>query len=218
MTALVPTVLTPTDLPLAELNCARLDGELFAVAGSWCPIDAHDGPETRARALAPLAPIRAAAERMTAAWIYGLAAEPDRHQFCVDVTARTRKPGVTGALLREVRIGPDDTRVVGLQLVTTPLRTAIDLARWGRSAGVPPDTALLAALLAYDGDHDAQAGTAQAGTAQSGTAHADIDERAVRHGISFSRLADARLLAARRLLQTGALLEPSGPAARVAGA
>lgn len=200
MTPLVPTVLTPTDLPLAELNCARLDGELFAVAGAWCPIDAHDGPETRAQALAPLAPTRAAAERMTAAWIYGLAAEPARHQFCVDVTARTRKPGVTGTLLREVRIGADDTRVVGPQLVTTPLRTAIDLARWGRSAGVPPDTALLAALLAYDGDD---------------ASHTDADDHAVRHGISFSRLADARLLAARRLLQTRALLEPSGLAVGV---
>ncbi|WP_130179308.1 hypothetical protein [Cryobacterium sp. SO1] len=185
MTPLVPAVLTPADLPLAELNCARLDGELFAVAGAWCPVDAHDGPEMRALALASLAPGHAAAERMTAAWIYGLADEPERHQFCVDVTARTRKPGGTSTLLREVRIGPDDTRVLGQQLVTTPLRTAIDLARWGRSDGVPPDTALLAALLSYDG-WDA--------------ARAHADERAVRHGISFSRLATARLLDARRLL------------------
>ena len=185
MTSLVPAVLTSTDLPLAELNCARLDGELFTVAGSWCPIDVHDGPELRALALASLAPVRAAAERMTAAWIYGLAAEPDRHQFCVDVTARTRKPGGTDTLLREVRIGPDETRSLGQQLVTTPLRTAVDLARWGGSAGAPPDPALLAALLAYDGLDDAL------GNAR---------DRAVRQGISFSRSATARLQEACRLL------------------
>lgn len=197
MTPLVPAVLTPFDLPLAELNCARLDGELFTVAGAWCPIDAHVGPETRARALAPLAPSRAAAERMTAAWIYGLADEPDRHQFCVDVTARTRKPTGTGTLLREVRIGPDETRVVGQQLVTTPLRTALDLARWGRSAGSPPDPALLAALLGFDGLDDA---------------HTDAFSRAVRHGISFSRQAADRLREARRLLEARRRLEtPSTP-------
>jgi len=184
MTPLVPAVLTPSDLPLAELTCARLDGELFAVAGAWCPIDALDGPEIRARAVAPLAPSRAAAERMTAAWIYGLAAEPVRHQFCVDVTARTRKPSGTGTLLREVRIGPDDTRLVGQLLVTTPLRTAIDLARWGRSAGRPPEPALLAALLGLD---------------DLGGAHTGASTRAVRRGISFSRLADARLREAGRI-------------------
>ena len=197
MTPRVPAMLTPTDLPLAELNCARLDGELFAVAGAWYPVDAHDGPETRARALAPIAPSRAAAERMTAAWVYGLAAEPVRHQFCVDVTARTRKPEGTNTDLREVRLGPDDTRVLAEQLVTTPLRTAIDLARWGRSAGAPPDTALLAALLAYDGLDDA---------------HTDAYERVVRHGISFSKVAGARLLEARRLLLERGLLQECGAA------
>ncbi|TFD93970.1 hypothetical protein E3T61_02905 [Cryobacterium lactosi] len=213
MTRLVPAVLTLTDLPLAELNCARLDGELFAVAGAWCPVDAHDGPETRARALAPLAPSRAAAERMTAAWVYGLAAEPHRHQFCVDVTARTRKPGGAGTLLREVRIGPDDTRVLAQQLVTTPLRTAIDLARWGVSPGVPPDTALLADLLAYDGpanDVPAIDALDYAALVHLGleAGRTDAGERTVRHGISFSRQAAGRLMEARRLV--GRRL-PAGP-------
>lgn len=190
MTPLVPAVLTTTDLPLAELTCARLDGELFAVAGVWCPVDAHDGPETRARALAPIAPSRAAAERMTAAWIYGLAAEPDRHQFCVDVTARTTKPAAAGTLLREVRIGPGDTRLLGQHLVTTPLRTAIDLARWGASPGVPPDPTLLADLLAYGPLADDELAALRP----------TDGNRAVRHGISFSRLAAARLSEARRLV------------------
>ena len=184
MTPLLPAALTPADLPLAELNCARLDGELFPLAGAWCPIDAHDGPETRAGALVAISPGRAAAERMSAAWIYGLAAEPDQHQFCVDVSARTRKPVETTTQLREVRLGRNDARALGRQLVTSPLRTAIDLARWGRSPGCPADTALLAALLAYDGPDDPQL---------------DAQAVSVHRGISFSRRAAAQLRDARRL-------------------
>jgi hypothetical protein len=178
MTPRLPAALTPADLPLAELTCARLDGELFSLAGVWCPVDAHDGPETRARALAPIAPSRAAAERMTAAWIYGLSAEPGHHQFCVDVTARTRKPADGTAQLREVRLDRDDTITLGRQLVTTPLRTALDLARWGRSPGRPADIDLLAALLAYDGPNGAPP---------------DTQALARHRGISFSRVAAARL-------------------------
>ncbi|TFC04318.1 hypothetical protein E3O42_05335 [Cryobacterium adonitolivorans] len=184
MSPLLPAALTPADLPLAELNCARLDGELFPLAGAWCPVDAHDGPETRAGALASISPSRAVAERMTAAWIYGLAAEPDFHQFCVDVSARTRKPNDTTTQLREVRLGRDDARALGRQLVTTPLRTAIDLARWGRTPGCPADTALLAALLAYDGTDDPRSGSLGL---------------AVQRGISFSKVAAAQLSEARRL-------------------
>ncbi|ASD22252.1 hypothetical protein B7495_09210 [Cryobacterium sp. LW097] len=184
MTPLLPAALTPADLPLAELNCARLDGELFPLAGAWCPVDAHDGPETRGEALTSVAPSRAAAERMSAAWIYGLAAEPDPHQFCIDMTARARKPVETRTQLREVRLGRDDTRVLGRQLVTTPLRTAIDLARWGRSPGCRADTALLAALLVYDGPVDP---------------HADEQALAGQRGVSFSRRAAAQLREARRL-------------------
>ena len=184
MTPLIPAALTPADLPLAELNCARLDGELFPVAGAWCPVDAHDGPETRAGALASISPSRAAAERMSAAWIYGLAAEPDHHQFCIDVTARTRKPSESTTQLREVRLGRDDARMLGRQLVTTPLRTAIDLARWGGEPGCPADTALLAALLDYDGPEGP---------------HVARQALAVHGGIPFSRRAAAQLEEARRL-------------------
>ncbi|ANP72828.1 hypothetical protein [Cryobacterium arcticum] len=198
MTPLVPVALTGADLPIAELSVARLDGELFSLAGSWCPVDILDEPATRAAALAGLAGSsgpagpagpasdRLVAERMTAAWIYGLAPEPAQHQFCVDVTARTRKPDTPNALLREVRLRPGDIRVVGRMLVTVPRRTAVDLARWGSSPAVRADTELLAALLAYDVDaRDAGDGLP-----------------AFRRGISFSRVAAAQLDRA-RLRMTG---------------
>jgi hypothetical protein len=159
MTNRIPIALTVSDLPVAELAAARLDGELFGLAGSWCPVDALDGPETRAGALSRMAPHRAVAERLTAAWIYGLTPEPGEHQFCVDVQARTNKPPVTGSRLREVRLDGADTVLLGRLPVTTPLRTAVDLARWGTGWGTGPatraDTALIAALLHRDGRTDA---------------------------------------------------------------
>ena len=188
MTPLLPAALTSADLPLTELHCARLDGEVFEVAGAWCPVDAHDGPETRAAALVSISPRHAVAERMTAAWVYGLTAEPNRHQFCVDVSARTRKPLGSSIELREVRLGVQDARALGPQLITTALRTAIDLARWGRSPGCPADTALLAALLAYDGIDG-----------RPDDALYRHDPLAVHRGISFSRVAVAQLTEALRL-------------------
>ncbi|WP_120336884.1 type IV toxin-antitoxin system AbiEi family antitoxin [Cryobacterium soli] len=186
MTPLVPVALTGADLPIAELCGARLDGELFSLAGSWCPVDAADGPAMRAAAVAGLARSasgRLVAERMTAAWIYGLAPEPAQHQFCVDVTARIQKSTGPNAQLREVRLRHHDVRDVGGLPVTVPRRTAVDLARWGCSPGARADTELLAALLSYDGD-----------------SHSADEVPSWRPGISFSRVAAAELSQARRRL------------------
>jgi hypothetical protein len=183
MTNRIPVALTESDLPVAELASARLDGELFALAGSWCPVDALDGPETRAGALARTAPHRAVAERLTAAWIYGLTPEPGGHQFCVDARARTSKPPGAGPHLREVRLGRNDTVLLGRFPVTTPLRTALDLARWGSGPRHRADTALIAALLHRAGITDA------ASIVQTG-----------RRGVSYSRIADQQIRAAVGLL------------------
>jgi hypothetical protein len=183
MTPRIPTALTAADLPVAELASARLDGEVFTLGGSWCPVDALDGPETRAGALAGIAPRHAAAERLTAAWIYGLVPEPAEHQFCVDVGARTGNPPGAGVHLREVRLGRDDTVLLGPLAVTTGLRTAIDLARWGALPGHRADPAVLAALLARSGF--------------TGTDHTVL---AGRRGMSFSRVAEQELRTAAALL------------------
>ena len=121
------------------------------------------------------------AERLTAAWIFGLAPEPAPHQFCVAVGARTHKPDDAAVHLREVRLSPTETQAVGLLRVTTPLRTALDLARWGGAAGVPVETALLADLLD-----------------RAGMPYRPEPIR----GISYSRQAAAQLQDAARLLST----------------
>ena len=78
---------------------------------------------------------RAIAERLTAAWIYGLAPEPRRHQFCVQNTARMKQDPSARLLIREVSCPSDQLQTISGLRVTLPLRTAVDLARWhGESA------------------------------------------------------------------------------------
>ncbi|TFD89078.1 type IV toxin-antitoxin system AbiEi family antitoxin [Cryobacterium serini] len=142
--------LSINDLPLTELYSARLDGQVFQVADSWCVIDEIDGCDTRAIAASQLVPPRAIAEQLTAAWIYGVAPEPRRHQFCVLISARATAVWSPRAQVREIVRSPDDVRTISGVRVTTPLRTAVDLARY--TPGTAPAaglTALLARLLHY---------------------------------------------------------------------
>ncbi len=122
-------VLSASDLPLAELSAARLDGELFGMNMAYCPIDAIDSPELRAESVLPL-PEPLIAERRTAAWIWGATAQPPRvHEFCTSLGARGRAAGPLPMTLREVMIEPADVvRIAGLR-VTTPFRTLLDIVR-----------------------------------------------------------------------------------------
>lgn len=183
-------VLSSLDLPLAELCCARLDGELFALDEFWCPIDEVDGPGSRAAAAGMLVPPRCIAERLSAAWIYGLVPEPLRHQFCVDAGARAHIPPSPRLQVREVRRAADETRAISGLRVTTPLRTVVDLARCVADDQVDP-VPLLAALLRYGGFADA--GPAVTLCGRTGLPH--------------------KFLALRRLAEAQALLDlPASPA------
>ncbi|WP_051973064.1 hypothetical protein [Cryobacterium sp. MLB-32] len=145
--------LSTDDLPLAELMCARLDGEVYPLGACWCPIDEIDGTAVRAASLAPLLPRHAVIERFSAAWVYTLVPEPTPHEFCVDLGARTHLSPSPRMRLREVVCPESDTVAIGDVRVTTPLRTVIDLARWA-----PPECSdivpVLLALLRFGGHTD----------------------------------------------------------------
>jgi hypothetical protein len=136
----------------AKLCGARLDGELFTLGDFWSPVDQLDDPARRARAagLMPASP-RAIAERMTAAWIYGLAAEPRRHQFCVQNSARMKLVPSPRLQIREVSCPADQLQTISGLRVTRPLRTAVDLARWHGQAADGAPVPLIAALLRLAG-------------------------------------------------------------------
>ena len=126
----LPAVLFHSDLPEAELHAAKLDGELYPVDRCFSPIDEIDGLWNRARALSLTVPARLIAEQRTAAWIYGALNRPPRqHQFCADISARVRPPALVAITVREVVIDASDLAELAGLLVTTPLRTVVDLAR-----------------------------------------------------------------------------------------
>ncbi|NUT72814.1 type IV toxin-antitoxin system AbiEi family antitoxin [Pseudarthrobacter sp. C4D7] len=106
---------------------ARLHHHGYTLPGSPA------SPQLRARAAAGAVPAairqRVVAGRMTAAWIYGCAAEPDRMALLVD--AKRRVSGLRntrGCTLHEVKLGPFDVVSLGGLMVSSPLRTALDIA------------------------------------------------------------------------------------------
>jgi hypothetical protein len=126
----LPAVLSQSYLSETELHAAKLDGEVYRVDRCFSPIDEIDGPRNRARSLALTVPARLIAEQRTAAWIYGaLSPAPWQHQFCADIIARVRPSALVAITVREVVIDFSELLEVAGLLVTTPLRTAVDLAR-----------------------------------------------------------------------------------------
>ena len=118
----------------AELQSMAADGLLVRLNqhGYTLP-GVLASPHLRARAAAGGVPAsvrqRVVAGRMTAAWIYGCAAEPDRLSLLVD--AKRRVSGLRntrGCSLHEVRLGPFDVVSLGGLMVSSPLRTALDIA------------------------------------------------------------------------------------------
>lgn len=90
-------------------------------------------PVLRGRALALATPAnlagRGIAGRLTAAWIYGCSGPGATITLLVDSAHRAGalQPG-SGCTLHEVKLSRFDIAVIGTMPVTTPLRTAVDLA------------------------------------------------------------------------------------------
>ncbi|HWM32671.1 MAG TPA: hypothetical protein VNR36_00380 [Pseudolysinimonas sp.] len=132
----LPPALDGSALPLAERMAATLDGELYPLGGAHCPIDEVETPRLRlAAALAGL-PVRLIAELGTAAWVWGATPiAPRPLELCVDLGARARPLHAAPVVIREVVVRSGDLVSLGERRVTSPLRTAIDLARsrirWG---------------------------------------------------------------------------------------
>jgi hypothetical protein len=117
-----------------ELQSMAADGVLTQLYqyGYTVP-GAPASPQLRARAAAFAVPAairqRVVAGRMTAAWIYGCAGEPDRLALLVDAKRRISSLRSTrGCTLHEVRLGPFDVVSLGGLMVSSPSRTALDIA------------------------------------------------------------------------------------------
>ncbi|BBE22664.1 hypothetical protein MN0502_15470 [Arthrobacter sp. MN05-02] len=124
----------------AELQAMRLDGLVRLVIGdSYLRSDFREDAATRSQAAAHSVPSslrpRVALGRTCAAWIYGCAPRPVLISLVTDHRRRTTAlPPFTPAVLHQVALGPFDVNLVGGVSVTTPLRTALDIAVHGEDA------------------------------------------------------------------------------------
>lgn len=126
----VPSILTTLDLPLAELCAARIDGDLVAFGGGYRSLASIETPALRIHSVLGAASPRLIAELGTAAWVWGAVdLPPVTLEFCSAHAARFRPTFERGALIREVRLDPEDVISLDGRAVTTPLRTTVDLAR-----------------------------------------------------------------------------------------
>jgi hypothetical protein len=146
MVTLAP-VLHQLDLPLAELCAARLDGELFSIDEAFVPVDTIESAEHRARSLLAHCADRLIAERRTAAWVWGAAHDPPaRHELAARTDARARPLIVQRSTVREVVIDDDELWLLGGVLVTSVLRTVVDIAR-STDSFTDQDSAIVGELM-----------------------------------------------------------------------
>lgn len=117
-----------------ELQSMASDGILLPVfAKSYAAPGVTVTARLRARAAALTVPTKmrtkVVAGRLTAAWIYGCAPAPGRVSLLVDSKHRISSlRGARGCSLHEVRLGSLDVVSLGGMLVSSPLRTAADVA------------------------------------------------------------------------------------------
>lgn len=120
---------------LAELHAMKIDGVLWPIIGdAFRSMAVAESPQLRAAALAHHVPAglakRAALSQLSAAWVYGCAPPPGVIALVQDRSGKsTSLPPFSGCSLREVYLDAFDTQPIGEVLVTSPLRTALDVAR-----------------------------------------------------------------------------------------
>ncbi|KNC18951.1 hypothetical protein AC792_09415 [Arthrobacter sp. RIT-PI-e] len=126
----------------AELQAMRLEGLVRRVIGdSYLRSDFTEDPATRARAAVRSVPpslrSRVALGRSCAAGVYGCARPPGLISLVTDHRRRTTAlPPFAAAVMHQVALGPFDVNLVGGVSVTTPLRTALDIAVHGDADAV----------------------------------------------------------------------------------
>lgn len=119
---------------VGELAAMSLDKDLVKVYGdAYRCTSIDESPQMRAAALMTQVPAslasRAAIGWLSAAWVYGAAPPPQKIDLLVDIDNRTGAlPSRSGCRLHEVKLPRNDLIRLGGTLVTSTLRTAVDVA------------------------------------------------------------------------------------------
>lgn len=134
----------------AELMSARLDGDVVEIGEAYMPADAVETAEIRAGSLRDLAGENLAFTHESAAWVYGALDDPPK-RHSIQRYAPTRPHHILDARVRyrDVRLPAADARAVAGVIVSTPVRTVIDLLR-DRVIRDGASTATVEALLRGD--------------------------------------------------------------------
>lgn len=173
---LLPPALGTRDLPLAELTAARLDGQLYELGDGYCSVAELETPALRAVSALGSRSVRLIAELGTAAWIWGASpVQPVTWEFCSAIGNRARIAHGDPAQVRDLVLDADDVVQLGGVGVTTPLRTAVDLARF-RSELTDDEAAAVHRLL-------------QIGGVSPGAVHAMLERRRNLPGKRRARIA-----------------------------
>ncbi len=126
-----PLVYLPDErLSTAELSAARLDGDLVEIGEGYMPADAVESTAMRAASLRSICGGRLVACSWSAAWVYGaLRDPPSRHAVMRRAAHRVGNLIDRRATFHDVGVEDDDVTDVAGVLITSPLRTLIDVAR-----------------------------------------------------------------------------------------
>ncbi len=120
---------------LGELHAMKLDGVVVRViADTFRPAATDETPELRAVAVFHHVPAalahRAVVAQLSAAWVYGCAYPPEKFSLLIDNDGNSvATPPLCGCTIRQVHLDPVDVLMLGAVSVTSPLRTALDVAR-----------------------------------------------------------------------------------------
>jgi hypothetical protein len=126
-----PLVYLPDErLSTAELSAARLDGDLVEIGDGYMPADAVESTAMRAASLRSICGGRLVVCSWSAAWVYGaLSDPPSRHTLMRGAAHRVGNLIDRRAIFHDVGVEDDDVKDVAGVLITSPLRTLIDVAR-----------------------------------------------------------------------------------------
>lgn len=142
--------------PAGELRAMVLDGLVVHLFGAtYLRSGSRPQPHVRAQALATELPEslrgRAIIGRQSAAWVHVGGPAPAKVNLLIDHRRRTAslRP-FSGCQLHEVHLNNDETTSIGPAAVTTPLRTAVDMALYAPDAESAAAVRLLTSHPALD--------------------------------------------------------------------
>ncbi len=127
--------------PVAMQYAMRLRGALLPCGPGVRGVGWPDTPRVRLAAIAGALAGGHVAALLTAAWVWGAAADPGSPLSIAKSAGRSRAHRASDAQRYELRLSPADVAELGEFGVTTPLRTILDLLHLSPSFGPDERTA-----------------------------------------------------------------------------